>query len=116
MIRLRGRARLDEAGDRQPPGTPPRDALARDGGDGVAPGSGGVLGPRQQVVEEGWRRLGLDQAAQAETDVPALVELNALDALAHPGQGAVGQVVEQRALPGIEDDPLEEHVVEADAL
>ena len=71
----------------------------------------------QEVVEElaaaGSR---LDQAAQAEADVPALVALDALDALAHPRQGAVGEVVEQRVLPGVEDDPLEQHVVEADAL
>ena len=57
----------------------------------------------------------LDQAAQAEADVPALVELDALYALAHPGQGAVVQVVEQRALPGVEDHPLEHHVVTAAA-
>jgi hypothetical protein len=31
--------------------------------------------------------------AQAEADVLALVELDALDALAHPGQGAVGEVM-----------------------
>ena len=90
--------------------------LARGGGDGVAPGRGGLLGPLQQVVEDLRGGLGLDQAAQAEADVPALVALDALDALAHPGQGAVGQVVEQRVLPGVEDDPLEQHVVEADAL
>ena len=41
--------------------------------------------------------------------------LDALDALEHPGQRAVLQVREQRALPGQEDDPLEDHVVEADA-
>ena len=60
--------------------------------------------------------LRLDQAAQAEADVPALVELDAPHALAHPGQRAIGQVVEKRVLPGVEDDPLEQHVVEADAL
>jgi len=31
-------------------------------------------------------------------------------ALAHAGQGAVGQVVEQRALPGVEDEELEDRV------
>ena len=62
------------------------------------------------------RGLGLDQAAQAEADVPALVALDALDPLTHARQGAVGQIVEQRVLPGVEDDPLEQHVVEADAL
>ena len=77
---------------------------------------GGLLGPLQQVVEDLRGGLGLDQAAQAEADVPALVALDALDPLAHAGQGAVGQVVEQRVLPGVEDDPLEQHVVEADAL
>ena len=60
--------------------------------------------------------LRLDEAAQAEAHVPALVALDALDALAHPGQGAVGQVVEQRVLAGVEHDSLEQHVVEADAL
>ncbi len=59
--------------------------------------------------------LGVDQAAQAEPDVPALVELDAMHAVAHPGQRAVVQVREQRLLPGVEDDPLEDHVVEADA-
>jgi hypothetical protein len=92
-------------------GTHARDALARAGWDGVAPGRGGVLGPRQQVVEEFSGGLDLDQAAQAEADVPALVELDPPGALAHPGKGAVGQVVEQRALPGVEDDPLEHQVV-----
>ena len=48
--------------------------------------------------------------------MPALVALDALDALPHPRQGAVGQLVEHRLLPGVEDDPLEQHVVEADAL
>ena len=62
------------------------------------------------------RGLGLDQAAQAEADVPAFVALDPRDALAHAGQGAVVEVVEQRVLPGVEDDPLEQHVVEADAL
>ena len=37
-------------------------------------------------------------------------------ALVHPGQRAIGQVVEKRVLPCVEDDPLEQHVVEADAL
>ena len=46
-------------------------------GDGVAPDFGRLLGPRQEVLEELWRGLRLDQAAQAEADVPALVELDA---------------------------------------
>jgi hypothetical protein len=62
------------------------------------------------------RGLGLDQAAQAEADVPALVALDPLRTLAHPGQCAVGQVLEQRVRPGVEHDALEQHVVEADAL
>ena len=78
--------------------------------------SAASVGTLQQVVEDLRRGLGLDQAAQAEADVPAFVALDPLDALAHSGQGAVGQVVEQRVLPGVEDDPLEQHVVEADAL
>ena len=48
--------------------------------------------------------------------MPAFVALDSRHALAHPGQGAVLQVVEQRVLPGVEDDALEQHVVEADAL
>ena len=48
--------------------------------------------------------------------MPALVELDAPHGLAHPGQDAVVQVVEQRILSGLEDDPLEHHVVEAYAL
>ena len=48
--------------------------------------------------------------------MPALVELDALHALAHAGQGAVGQVLAQRVMRGVEDDPLEHHVVEGDAL
>ena len=58
----------------------------------------------------------LDQIAHAEADVPALVLLDALHALAHPGQHAVLQVLEQRALPGGEHVPLEDHVVQGDAL
>ena len=84
--------------------------------DGVAPDFGGLLGPRQQVLEQLSGGLRLDQAAQAEADVPALVELDAPHALVYPGQRAIGQVVEKRVLPGVEDDPLEQHVVEADAL
>ena len=78
--------------------------------------SAASVGMLQQVFEHLRRGLGLDQAAQAEADVPALVALDPRDALAHPGQGAVVQVVEQRVLPGVEDDSLEQHVVEADAL
>ena len=93
-----------------------RGALAYGGGDGVAPSRGGGLSPNQQVLEELWGGLGLDQAAQTEADVPALVELDAPQAFTHPGKGAVGQVVEQRVLPRVEDDPLDQHVVEADAF
>src|SRR5918995_5295309 len=85
--RLRRRPRLDEVDGREPMVTHVRGALARGGGDRVAPGRGGVLAPRLQVVEEVWGGLDLDQAAQAEADVPALVELDAPHALAHPGQG-----------------------------
>ena len=84
-------------------------------GDGVAPASAASSArSRSRRDLRGGPRL--DQAAQAEADVPALVALDALHALAHAGQRAVGQVVEQRVLPGVEDDPLEQHVVEADAL
>ena len=48
--------------------------------------------------------------------MPALVALDALDALPAPGQRAVGEIVEQGLLPGVEDDTLEQHVVEAHAL
>src|SRR5829696_6323763 len=110
------RARLAEPGDVEPVGDLARAAVARGGGNGVAPGVGGVGGPLQEVVEDVCGGLGLDQATQAEADVPALVALDAIHPLAHPGQGAVGQIVEQRVLPGIEDDSLEQHVVEADAF
>jgi hypothetical protein len=90
--------------------------LAYGGGDGITPGRGGRPGARDQLIDALLRGLGLDQAAQAEADVPALVALDALRTLAHSGQRAVGQVVEQRGRPGVEDDSLEQHVVEADAL
>src|SRR5918997_3381701 len=93
-----------------------RAALAYGGGDGFAPGRGGRPGPRDQVVDELLRGLALDQAAQAEADVPALVALDSLHTPAHSGQCAIGQVVEQRLRPRVEDDSLEQHVVEADAL
>ena len=55
--RLRRRACLDEPGDVEPVGDLAR-ALAHGRGDGVAPDRGGLLGPRQQVVEELLRRAG----------------------------------------------------------
>ena len=91
-------------------------ALAYGGGDGVTPGRGGRRAARNQVIDALLRGLGLDQAAQAEADVPALVALDPLRTLAHPGQCAVGQVLEQRIRPGVEHDSLEQHVIEADAL
>ena len=112
----RQRHRSDQPGDVEPVGDLARALRARGLGDGAAPGRGGLLRPLQQVAEDLRGGPGLDQAAQAEADVPALVALDALHALAHAGQGAVGQLVEQRVLPGVEDDPLEQHVVEADAL
>src|SRR5450755_2473742 len=113
---LRHRGRVDEPGDVQPPGTQARDVLARFGRDGVPPRLGGLLGPRRQVVEELLGGLDVDQIAHAEADVPPLVALDALHALAHPGQHTVLQVLEQRALPGGEHVPLEDHVVQGDAL
>ena len=108
--------RLDEPDGHQPMVTRVRDVLASLIREDIAPGRGGLVGARQQLVEGIPGGLGLDQAAQAEADVPALVELDALDALAHPRQGAVGQVDAQRVMRGVEDDPLEHHVVEGDAL
>ena len=89
--RLR-RARLGEPGDVQPVCARACAALADGGGDGVTPGRGGRPGARDQVIDALLRGLGLDQAAQAEADVPALVALDALRTLAHSGQRAVGQV------------------------
>ena len=97
-------------------GAQARAALACGGGDGVAPDGGGPLGAHHQRIWEVLRGLRLDEAAQSEAHVPALVALDTLDALTHPGQGAVGQVVEERRLAGVEDDALEQHVVQADAL
>ena len=48
--------------------------------------------------------------------MPALILLDALDALANARQDTVGQIVEQRPLPGREDGSLEDHVVEGDAV
>src|SRR4051812_702354 len=101
--RLRGGLVSGQPGDVEPVGDLVRAALAGGDGDGVAPGRGDLPGPLEKVVEDVRGGLGLDQAAQAEPDVPALVALDPLDALAHPGQGAVGQIVEQRLLPGVED-------------
>ena len=108
--------RLDEPDGHEPMVTRVRDVLASFLREGIAPGRGGLVGAREQIVEELAGGLGLDQAAQAEADVPALVELDALDAVAHPRQGAVGQVGAQHVMRGVEDDSLEHHVVERDAL
>ena len=78
--RLR-RARLGEPGDVQPVCARACAALADGGGDGVTPGRGGRRAARDQVIDALLRGLGLDQAAQAEADVPALV---ALDRAPHP--------------------------------
>ena len=98
-LALRRRGRLQESGDVQPVRAHARGELGRGGGDGVAPGRGGRFGAHHQLIDEVLRGLCLDEAAQAEAHVPALVALDALDALTQPGQGAVGQVVEQRDLP-----------------
>ena len=90
------RARLGEAGDVQPVCARACAVLAYGGGDGVTPGRGAGHAARDQVIDALLRGQGLDQAAQAEADVPALVALDALQSLAHSGQRAVGQVVEQR--------------------
>ena len=97
---------------RQPAAGHRHDRLADVVGQRVAPGLGRLLGPGHDALDEVRRRLAVDQAAQAEADVPALVELDVVDALAHARQGAVVQVLEQRALPGGEHHALEGHVVE----
>src|ERR1700733_15963382 len=81
----------------------------------VAPGRGGRGGAVEHAVED-LRALGLRETAHAEADMPALILLDALDALANAWQDTVGQIVEQRPLPGREDGSFEDHVVEGDAV
>src|SRR5947209_3106687 len=91
--RLGRRGRPGEPCDRQPPDTPTHDVLARGDRDEVAPYRGGVVCSGQQFAYELRGGVGVDQAAQAEADVPALVEVDAPHALPYPGQRAVFQIV-----------------------
>src|SRR3954449_2243860 len=81
---LGGRLRFAQPGGVEPVGDLVRAALARGDGHGVAPDRGGLRGPLEEVVEDVRGGPGLDQAAQAEADMPALVALDALNALSHP--------------------------------
>src|SRR5687767_2647770 len=75
QVPLQRWGRIGELGDAQPVGDLVRAPLPRGAGHGVAPDLSSLVGAREQVVEELGRRAGLDQAAQAEPDVPALVAL-----------------------------------------
>src|SRR4051794_19709197 len=97
---------------REPAAGHRHDALADVVGERVAPRRRALLGPFHDRVDQVARRLAVDQAAQAEADVPALVELDVVHALAHARHGAVVEVLEQGALAGGQHHALERHVVQ----
>src|ERR1700733_10437633 len=76
--------RVDQTGDGEPAAHQSNRVVAHLDLHRVAPGRGGCGGAVEHAVEY-LRALGLRETAHAEADVPALILLHALDALANAG-------------------------------